>query len=296
MDLGRRLQQVLFLGIGSVSPRMIVTVCYKVDTWAKAGSLYVISPTNWNDITVDMYSNFHAVASNIRQIHSLVAFNTILTWFKAVKYINIIPYVTTFMQTVSISQQNLGSWIVVFTSTLVGFVLAFSTAFGGDVSELRTPFQAFVFIMLTILGNSNLAVIYAVAPLLGSLLIMMYVVSIFFVIMNLFYAIIVSTLSDAKIEEDAKQKKKWGLLQDWPGFCYIPLLVVLSLTFCSSGPVGVVQPHSMWLCLFSGDPPKWHRFSFWYPLNTNSRGRFPILLNHRSFQKPAVSPDFLMVS
>lgn len=32
--------------------------------------------------------------------------------------------------------------------------------------------------------------------------------------MNLFYAIVVSTLSDAKIEEDAKQKKKWAVLSD----------------------------------------------------------------------------------
>ena len=31
---------------------------------------------------------------------------------------------------------------------------------------------------------------------------------------NLFYAIVVSTLSDAKIEEDAKQKKKWAVLSD----------------------------------------------------------------------------------
>ncbi|CAJ1349115.1 unnamed protein product [Effrenium voratum] len=193
---------------------MIITVCYKVDTWSKAGSLYVISPSNWNDVTMDMYSDFHGVAANVRQIQSLVSFNTILTWFKAVKYINIIPYVTTFMQTVSISQQNLGSWIVVFITTLVGFVLAWSTAFGGDVSSLRTPFQAFRFIMLTILGNSDVSVIYEVSPFLGALLIMMYVVSIFFIIMNLFYAIIVSTLSDAKAEEDSKQKKKWAVLQD----------------------------------------------------------------------------------
>lgn len=137
-------------------------------------------------------------------------------------------------------------------------------------------FQAFIFIMLTILGNSDVSVIYTVAPLLGSLpltfggrfgwilgcskyqtyidwmhmlwsflyklhmnntrwvaclsstctriswylvfwgslLIIIYVVGIFFVIMNLFYAIIVSTLSDAKIEEDAKQKKKWAVMQD----------------------------------------------------------------------------------
>lgn len=193
---------------------MIITVCYKVDTWSKAGGLYVISPSNWDSVTKDMYSNFHGVASNVRQIQSLISFNTILTWFKAVKYINIIPYVTTFMQTVVISQQNLVSWIVVFLSVLVGFVLAFSTAFGGDVTALRTPFQAFKFIMLTVLGNSDVSVIYDVSPVLGSLLIIMFVVSIFFIIMNLFYAIVVSTLSDAKIEEDAKQKKKWAVLSD----------------------------------------------------------------------------------
>ena len=87
---------------------MIITVCYKVDTWSKAGGLYVISPSNWQEVTKDMYSNFHPVASNVRQIQSLIAFNTILTWFKAVKYIHVIPYVTTFMQTVVISQQPLG--------------------------------------------------------------------------------------------------------------------------------------------------------------------------------------------
>lgn len=74
--------------------------------------------------------------------------------------------------------------------------------------------EAFVFIMLTILGNSDVSVIYEVAPFLGSLLIIIYVVGIFFVIMNLFYAIIVSTLSDAKMEEDAKQKKKWAVMGD----------------------------------------------------------------------------------
>jgi hypothetical protein len=41
-----------------------------------------------------------------------------------------------------ISPRNLVSWIIVFMSVLVGFVLAFSTAFGGDVTALRTPFQA----------------------------------------------------------------------------------------------------------------------------------------------------------
>jgi len=39
--------------------------------------------------------------------------------------------------------------------------------------------------MLTVLGNSDVSVIYDVSPVLGSLLIIMFLVSIFFIIMRL---------------------------------------------------------------------------------------------------------------
>ena len=45
--------------------------------------------------------------------------------------------------------------------------------------------EAFKFIMLTVLGNSDVSVIYDVSPVLGSLLIIMFLVSIFFIIMRL---------------------------------------------------------------------------------------------------------------
>lgn len=45
--------------------------------------------------------------------------------------------------------------------------------------------KAFKFIMLTVLGNSDVSVIYDVSPVLGSLLIIMFLVSIFFIIMRL---------------------------------------------------------------------------------------------------------------
>lgn len=149
---------------------MIVTLAIRIQTWSVAGDLTVFVGDP-KDVTVAQYADLHRVAANIRQIHSLVCFNTILTWFKAVKYITIVPYITTFMQTVTISQQMMVSWVVVFSASLVGFVLAFSTAFGGEVSILRTPWNAFVYIMQTVVGNSNMKVIYDVAPLLGSVLI-----------------------------------------------------------------------------------------------------------------------------
>eukprot|EP00931_Biecheleriopsis_adriatica_P103951 TRINITY_DN78726_c0_g1_i1.p1 TRINITY_DN78726_c0_g1~~TRINITY_DN78726_c0_g1_i1.p1 ORF type:complete len:750 (+),score=160.84 TRINITY_DN78726_c0_g1_i1:64-2313(+) len=192
---------------------MITTLGFRISTWSLAGGLAVFIGDP-EDATVEAYSDLHGVAANIRVVHSLVAFNMILTWFKTVKYITIVPYVTTFMQSVTIAQRMLSSWIVVFCTSLIGFVLAFSTAFGGEVSHLQTPWKAFVFIMKTVLGNSEMKVIYDVSPLLGSLLLFMYTVGIFFVIMNLFYAIMVTTLSDAKLEEDSKQRKKWAQLAD----------------------------------------------------------------------------------
>lgn len=40
--------------MSSVSFLLEVTVCYKIDTWAKAGGLYVISPSDWNSVSRDM--------------------------------------------------------------------------------------------------------------------------------------------------------------------------------------------------------------------------------------------------
>mmetsp|Transcript_818 Transcript_818/g.1560 ORF Transcript_818/g.1560 Transcript_818/m.1560 type:complete len:749 (+) Transcript_818:109-2355(+) len=194
---------------------MILTLVLRILTWAKAdGVTEVFINSDLKDIGVSKYADLHGVAANVRIIHNIIAFNTILTWFKAVKYITIVPYITTFTSMVSMSQQMLGSWFVVFGACITGFLLAFSTAFGAEVGILRTPWKAFIFIMASFLGNSEMSVIYDVAPVLGSALIVIYVVGIFFVIMNLFYAIMITTLSDAKSEEDAKQKKKWTQTMD----------------------------------------------------------------------------------
>jgi len=192
---------------------MIFTLGYRIQTWTKADGIAVfVGDPSTVDVTA--YADLHGVASNVRIIHNIIAFNTILTWFKAVKYISIVPYVTTFTSMLTMAQQMLASWIVVFACSITGFLLAFSTAFGAEVSILRTPWKAFIFIMASFLGNSEMSVIYDVAPVLGSMLIVMYVVGIFFVIMNLFYAIMITTLSDAKADEDAKQKKKWAQTMD----------------------------------------------------------------------------------
>jgi hypothetical protein len=192
---------------------MVATLGMRAATWSKASALqvYVGDPAKQ---TVRTFTDMSGVAANVRTIHALLATNAVLTWFKAVKYINIIPYITTFMQTVRVAQKLLGSFIVVFTATLLGFVLGYSIAFGEDFASFRTTWKAYVFLMRTFVGDSNMQVVVDADPFLGSLLILLFVVGMFFLIMNLFYAIMISALADAKQIEDQRSVKKMQQMKE----------------------------------------------------------------------------------
>merc|ERR1719277_2108295 len=165
-----------------------------------------MDPSKQNVMT---FADFSAVASNVKTIHTLVAFNAVLTWFKAVKYINIIPYITTFMTAVSVAQRQLVSFSVVFVVTLVGFTLGYNIAFGENLSVFRSPWRAMVFLMRTLIGDGGMEEVYQSDSLIGSVLIILYVMGMLFVVLNLFYAIMISALADAKQTEDQKNVKRW---------------------------------------------------------------------------------------
>lgn len=187
---------------------ILVTLGYKVSTWGLASSVqvYVGDPAKQG---LNTFTDLSGVAANVRNIHRLLAFNTVLTWFKAVKYISILPYITTFMETVSMSQRSLISFLSVFWSFLFGFTLAYHFAFGERVATFATPWRSLVFLFRTFLGNGDMTVVYNSAPLTGSLLIILYVLAMFFVILNLFYSLMINGLADVRQAEEAKQGRKW---------------------------------------------------------------------------------------
>mmetsp|Transcript_101223 Transcript_101223/g.287009 ORF Transcript_101223/g.287009 Transcript_101223/m.287009 type:complete len:753 (+) Transcript_101223:151-2409(+) len=192
---------------------IIVTLGYRISTWSEASNLLVYTGDP-SDAGVGTFTDYSNIADNVRNIKAIVAFNAVLTWFKAVKYINIFPYITIFMQTVTISQQKLFSFAIVFFTTLTGFVLGFSVAFGEQLSTFRTAWKAFVFLMRAFLGDANMEVVSSSSPFLGSVLIILFTIAMFFIIMNLYLAIMVSALSDAKQAEDMKQSKRYEQFLD----------------------------------------------------------------------------------
>eukprot|EP00929_Paragymnodinium_shiwhaense_P050913 TRINITY_DN25631_c0_g1_i1.p1 TRINITY_DN25631_c0_g1~~TRINITY_DN25631_c0_g1_i1.p1 ORF type:complete len:768 (+),score=171.96 TRINITY_DN25631_c0_g1_i1:144-2447(+) len=187
---------------------MIVTAGYRVATWNIASDkvVYMGDPA---DINIFDFTDYSGVAANVRFIRGCMAFNCVLTWFKAVKYITVVPYITLFMNTVLVAQDNLLSFFVLFSTSTMGFVIAFSSAFGEQIADFRTPFQALCFLLRSYFGDADMNVPYEAAPTLGSMLIILYVIGIVFVMTNLFHSIIISGLSDAKMSLERKGNEEF---------------------------------------------------------------------------------------
>lgn len=192
---------------------IIVTFVLRLNTWGLTPAVDVL----FNDAAdqgVDTFVDFTPVAKNVRTIRELIAFNAVLTWFKAVKYIDVFPYIAFLMQTVQGSQKQLVTWFCIFFTSLMGFVLAFTFAFGSEEAAFSTPWKTFVFLVRTLLGDSDMTTVQAVAPFTGSLLIVVFVVIIFFTVMQLFVSLMLGALQDAKLTEELKQARQWQELLD----------------------------------------------------------------------------------
>merc|ERR1719375_1123607 len=166
------------------------------------------------DLDATAYTDLHDVVENVRLIRQLTAFNAVLTWFKAVKYISILPFIGTFMEMMALSWQYLVGFAAIFVTSFMGFCLSYCTAFGESISDFRTVPRSFVFLMRAFVGNADFRLVYDANPVIGSLLILMFVVSMIFVNLNLFYAILISYMSDARMSMEMEQAKRTAKFLD----------------------------------------------------------------------------------
>jgi hypothetical protein len=187
---------------------IIVVFIIRVITWGKTPEVGIL----FNDAAnqgVDTFVDFDPVARNVRTIREMIAFNSVLTWFKAVKYVDVFPYIAMLMQTVLGSQRQWFTWFIIFFTSLVGFVLAFTVAFGAEELEFSSPWKTFVFLVRGLLGDSDMTSVHDAAPFAGSLLIVSLVGVIFFTVVPLFVSIMLGALQDSKLTEELKQERQW---------------------------------------------------------------------------------------
>merc|ERR1719281_1693912 len=106
------------------------------------------------------FTNLQGVANNIRTVRQINAFNAVLIWLKTIKYINFIPYVTTLIWTIRMSWQMLVSFIFIFATTFVGFVIAYNVGFGNSFGFLSNFWKCLIFLMRSFINDVDMTVVY----------------------------------------------------------------------------------------------------------------------------------------
>jgi hypothetical protein len=186
---------------------LIVVLGIRIWTYKISGDIDV-GGNDWNDPLY--YTNFQGVADNVKLVRNINAFNAVLIWLKTVKYIDFIPYVTTLIWTIRMSWQMLVSFSCLFLPTFTGFVIAYNVGFGDRFSFLSNFWKALIFLSRSFLNDANMTVVYESNPLLGSMLILLFVLGVKFIILNLFYAILINAFADAKAKWDGGKMEQWN--------------------------------------------------------------------------------------
>jgi len=186
---------------------LIVVLAIRIMTYSDAAVIDV-GGNDWNDPLY--YTNFQGVAENVKLVRNINAFNAVLIWLKTVKYIDFIPYVTTLIWTIRMSWQMLVSFSCLFLPSFTGFVIAYNVGFGDRFSFLSNFWKALIFLSRSFLNDANMTVVYESSPLLGSMLILLFVLGVKFIILNLFYAILINAFADAKAKWDGGKMEQWS--------------------------------------------------------------------------------------
>jgi hypothetical protein len=135
------------------------------------------------------------------QVYNWNSFNALLTWIRVVKYLDIISKKTKQLAgTLGRSATGVATLGIVFIIIYFGYSLAFYLAFGQEVETYRTVAQSTFSLFRAILGEFEFDKMYRANRVLGPILFVSYIAIIFFVLLNMFLAVIMKSYEETSIE------------------------------------------------------------------------------------------------
>merc|ERR1711937_887769 len=196
---------------------LIVLLIYfylRITTWYDANG---IEPGIEESQDHRKYIDLQGFAENMLYARSWNAFNVVLIWLKIVKYVPFLPYSQVLKELFGGSWQLLLSFFVIFGVFFVGFGLAFNVGFGMDYEELESWPHAWVYLGRSLLGDVDVTRVYQNAPMSGSILLGLFVLGIYMVLMNMWYALILHAFSQTRerLLEEQEAKGEESLLQEF---------------------------------------------------------------------------------
>ncbi|XP_013887336.1 polycystin-2 isoform X2 [Austrofundulus limnaeus] len=146
------------------------------------------------------HPSFEPLANLQVQFNNMAAVIVFFAWVKLFKFININKTMSQLTSTMSRCAKDLVGFAIMFFIIFLAYAQLAYLVFGTQVNDFST-FQASVFTQFRIiLGDFNYSEIEEANPVLGPIYFSTFVIFIFFILMNMFLAIINDTYSEVKAD------------------------------------------------------------------------------------------------
>ena len=146
------------------------------------------------------YADFTSLSKSAKTFTYLAGFNVFVAWLKIFKYLSFNKTMTQLSGTLSKCSKELSGFTVMFMIIFFAFAELGFLLFGTQVQDFNNIVSASYTLFRTILGDFNFVVIEQADSTFGPIYFLSYIFFVFFVLLNMFLAIINDTYGEVKAE------------------------------------------------------------------------------------------------
>ncbi|VDK26506.1 unnamed protein product [Anisakis simplex] len=151
--------------------------------------------------TQQYYSvNLSQLAELQENFNDALAVLLIFAWIKTMKYISFNKTMTQLTATLERSAKDIGGFSVMFFIFFLAYAQFGFLAFGTQIAEYSSLYNAVFALLRTILGDFDFDALENADRILGPLFFLTYVFFVFFILLNMFLAIINDSYTEVKSE------------------------------------------------------------------------------------------------
>jgi len=165
---------------------------------------------NSNSTVEDQYANFEMIGFWQTRYNDMAAIVVFVAWFKVFKYISFNKTMTQLNETLAKCAKDIMGFLVMFLIVFVAFMQWGFLLFGTQVKDFSTVGDSFFTLFRIILGDFDFEAIENANRILGPFYFLVFVFFVFFVLLNMFLAIINDTYGAVK-DELAERKNEFEI-------------------------------------------------------------------------------------
>lgn len=166
--------------------------------------IYTLVRTGSVDFDPDAgsYVNLNGIAFLLDQERNVNAVNIFLCWFKVFKYLQVYPRMSQLSRTLAVAFSDIIAFLFMFFIIFFGFSHAGFMIFGGDLFQFRSIGHSMGTLFRAMLGDFDYGDLQGANRFLGPAFFLLYMSLVFFVLTNMFLAIINDSYSEVKRETE----------------------------------------------------------------------------------------------